>query len=130
MRSKQERMERLVCAEHCRFFKPWQGESRRCGGHAWLVERIRADEGMLDALEKLRGAKPVLPLRADSLLLRTICTRCEYYPYNCRYRSPVAPAQANPCGGVVVLDLLLERGLVASEDLFDPPWLREEAAGA
>lgn len=125
MRSAEERLERLVCGEHCRFFKPWQGESRRCGGHAWLVHRARTDTATLDALEKLRGAKASFPLRADVLLLRTACTRCDYYPYNCRYRNPTGPTNAEPCGGLVVLDLLLDRGLLTAEDLYDAPWARE-----
>ncbi|MBE0617530.1 MAG: hypothetical protein IH608_06350 [Proteobacteria bacterium] len=125
MRSAEERLERLVCGEHCRFFKPWHGESRRCGGHAWLQHRACTQTATLDALEKLRGAKPTLPLRTDALLLRTVCTRCDYYPYHCRYRSPTGPANADPCGGVVVLDLLLDRALVAAEDLYDPPGLHE-----
>jgi len=126
-RTAEERLERLVCGEHCRFFKPWQEETRRCGGHDWLLRQVQADPATLEALEKLRGVKAPPPLRADALLLRTACTRCDYYPYNCRYRSPTGPDNAEPCGGVLVLDLLLDRDLISPEALYDAPWLREAA---
>jgi hypothetical protein len=125
MRSKGERVERLVCAEHCRHFKPWEGEERRCGAHQWLVQRTLNVEGTLADLEKLRGAKPSMPLRFDALLLRTVCTGCEYYPNQCKYRRPTGPTDTVPCGGVVVLSLLLDRELISAEELYDPPWLRD-----
>jgi len=120
-RSAEERLERLLCAEHCRFFKPWHEETRRCAAHVWLLHLVRADPAAIETMEKLRGARAVEPLRSDALLLRTVCTRCEYYPYDCRYRHPARPAGAVPCGGLVVVDLLLERGAIGAEDLYDFP---------
>lgn len=127
MRSREERLQRLVCAEHCRFFKPWREEERHCGGHRWLLGKAGSDEGILDAMERLRGCRPILPLRADSLLLRTVCARCEFYPDGCRFRSGGSSRQAVPCGGVVVIDLLLERGHLGAPELHDPPWLRDSS---
>jgi len=124
MRSREEKLQRLVCAEHCRFFKPWREEDRRCGGHRWLLEKAKAAEGILDPLERLRGCRPVLPLRADALLLRTVCSRCAFYPEDCRYRSAASAREGIPCGGIVVMDLLLERGHLSAAELHDPPWLR------
>jgi hypothetical protein len=125
MRSTAERLERLTCAEHCRHYKPWRGEEPRCGAHQWLLQRALNVEGALDDLEKLRGVKPAMPLRFDALFLRTVCARCDYFPSQCSYRDPAGPAEAVPCGGIIVLSFLLDRGLISTQELYDPPWLRE-----
>ena len=124
-RTIEERVERLLCAEHCRFFKPWHGEDRRCAAHTWLLHLALGNPGIIEALEKLRGARAPAPLQADALLLRTTCTHCDYYPYDCRYRDPARPTGAVPCGGIVALDLMLERGTIGAEDLYALPRTRE-----
>jgi hypothetical protein len=129
MRSKTEQLERLVCAEHCWYFKPWTGEERRCRAQEWLIQRAAHGAGALDELQKLRGVRPAMPLRSDSLLLRATCTRCDYYPYQCNYRKPTRSPDAIPCGAVIVLSLLLERGLLSAEELYDPPW-HQDAEGS
>ncbi len=126
-RSRQERVERLVCAEHCRFFKPWEGEEIRCGGFRWLLSRAVAREETLESVEKLRGEVWAPSRELDPLLLRSVCTRCDYYPARCSYLRPAKPSGAVPCGAMTVLQLLLERALVVPEDFFDPTWCRGEA---
>jgi len=121
MRSREERLERLLCAEHCRFFKPWRGEERRCGAHKWLLRTVMREEQVLDDMEKLRSQNATTPLAHDALLLRTVCAKCEYYPGECGYRNPAGPGSAAPCGGMVALELLLERGTVSTEELYDQP---------
>lgn len=119
-----EKVTRLVCAEHCRFYKPWTEHRAPCGAHEWLVARATAVADALDPLERLRGVKPTIPLQSDALLERTICTRCDHYPDACHHRSPAGPTHAVPCGGLVVLDLLLDRDALSPEDLYGQARLR------
>ena len=121
MRSREERLQRLACAEHCRFFKPWTGEERRCRAYQWLLKRVMRQEQVLDDLEKLRGQNAMTPLAHDAILLRTICAKCEYYPGECGYRNPAGPRSSKPCGGMLALALLLERDAVSPEGLYDQP---------
>lgn len=121
MRSIRERLERLACAEHCRFFKPWTEETGRCGAYEWLLRKASGTKEILDAMERLRGTKPILPLAFDSLLRRTVCSACGYYPANCRFRAQESRKDATPCGALIVLDLLLHREMLNSDEFYEPP---------
>jgi hypothetical protein len=117
MCSRKERLERLVCAEHCRFFKPWE-ETHRCEAFHWLADRADSEESILDALERFRGLRRAQPLRYDGLMMRTLCTRCGYYPEECSYRDRARTRYARPCGGVVAIDVLLDHQLIDEQTLF------------
>ena len=110
----------MVCGEFCRYYKPWSDLTARCGADDWIMRKAAESPSFLEATEKLRGSRPLLPLQTDALLLRTICTRCEHYPYNCNYRDPQRTKAAEPCGGLVVLDLLLARDVISGRDLYVP----------
>ncbi len=115
-----EKIDRVVCAEHCRFYKPWTEDRAPCGAREWLLGWVVANPPSLELLERLRSVKPVLPLQFDAALERSICTRCDHYPDACHHRSAAGPSHAVPCGGLVVLDLLLGRGALTPEDLYGP----------
>lgn len=123
MRSIEQRLQRLVCAEYCRYYKPWATPEPDCGSIQWVTDLVTHDRGALESIERLRGTRPTLPLPHDRVLLRRVCTRCDHYPYACAYRKPDRSTQAEPCGGLIVLDLLLGRKVITSEALFEAPWL-------
>ena len=125
MRSVQERLERLVCAEHCRYYKPWATPEPDCGSMQWLLKLVVERTELFDAVERLRGRRLPLPLAKDRTLLRRVCTHCEHYPDNCAYRRPDRSPDAKPCGGLLVLDELLGNGLITAEDLVHPVALPE-----
>ncbi len=122
MRSNSERLKRLLCAEHCQFFKPWKDPQLPCGAHRVLRTLVEERPDLLEALEKLRGVRPTLPLPSDAFLARSVCTRCGYFPYRCDYRDPTGPEDALPCGGIVVMDILLSRNVLTHEELYAHPW--------
>jgi len=113
----QERLERLVCAEHCRYYKPWATPEPGCGSRAVLAAGLDVDGVRLEALERLRGDRVVLPLAQDPTLLRLVCARCEHYPENCAFRRAKRSASAEPCGGLMVLERLLNNGQLTTEEL-------------
>lgn len=118
MRSVPQRLERLVCAEHCRYYKPWATPEPDCNSTQWLLEMVGERSELLDAVERLRGRRISLTLAQDRTLLRQVCTHCQHYPTNCAYRRPDPSPGAEPCGGVLVLGQLLGNGLISSGDLF------------
>ena len=122
MRSVGERIERAVCAGRCRYFKPWR-EPGRCGAFRWI--RSRASAGSLDVetVERLAWGRPLSGLRHDTVLLRGVCVHCLHYRTRCPYRS--SRAGAEPCGGLAVLDLLIERGDLDAQILFETKWSDE-----
>lgn len=125
MRTREQRLERLVCAEHCRFFKPWQKETSRCGAYRWLLTRsLRADH-LLDAVERLRGERLATVTEHDPVLLRSVCHRCDYFPAGCAYRDPSRAGGATRCGALAVLHALLDRGHLSLEELYAPLDARE-----
>lgn len=123
MRSRRERLERLLCAEHCRYYKPWEKGEARCAPFLLLLESARGSDEVLDALERLRRERLPGALRAhDALLLRAVCTRCEYYPDACAYRKVDHSAAATPCGGLCALGALVQREALVTEALYGPVW--------
>ena len=128
MRSRQQRVERLVCGEHCRFFKPWDQETKRCAAYRWLLHWPDASGHTLESLERLRGRRGTPAGHLDAVLVRTVCTRCGYYPNDCAFRNPEKSKSAEPCGGIAVLHELLERQELTPEELYESPWLPESDA--
>jgi hypothetical protein len=118
MRSVEQQLERLVCAAHCRYYRPWATPEPDCGSLAWVSELVGRRGEALDAIERLRESRALLPLAQDRILLQRICVRCLHYPYNCAYRRPDGSPDAVPCGGLVVLDQLLERRVITAGDLY------------
>lgn len=120
MRTRKERLQRLVCAEHCRFFKPWQKEETACGAYEWLLQRSLLSDQLLEVLERLRGEQWGALDDHDAALFRTVCTRCGYYPDTCAYRDPARVPRAKACGALTVLRALLGRDALTLEELYEP----------
>ncbi|GAB4259654.1 MAG: hypothetical protein Kow0092_08040 [Deferrisomatales bacterium] len=124
MRSCEELVERLLCAEHCRRFKPWSESAPSCGARDWLRGRAAYEQETIRLLERLRGRRPPASPAFGPLLRRTVCRGCPRAG-QCRY--PSTPS-GHPCGGLVVLELMLEREWISMEELYDPPWCRNSAS--
>lgn len=121
MRSVEQRLERLVCAEHCRYFKPWATPEPDCASMRQVLALVGRRPELLDTVERLRNRRLAPPLTRDAALLRGVCAPCEHYPENCAYRRSDRSPGAVPCGGLLVLDQLLSLGLVSAEELFHSP---------
>ncbi len=126
MRSVDERIERAVCAGRCRYFKPWK-EPGRCGAFRWLRSRASAGSVDVETVERLVWGRAFSALRHDTVLLRAVCIHCVHYRLRCPYRS--SRSGSEPCGGVAVLDLLIERGDLDAQALFETEWSDEGNPG-
>ncbi|NOY45491.1 MAG: hypothetical protein GXP50_08580 [Deltaproteobacteria bacterium] len=120
MRTHEEVLERAVCAEHCRLFKPWD-ERQKCAAFAWLRDRVTPGSPAFRVVERLRGAPLRWRNQHDALLLRAVCIRCELYPYRCPFRRPDKSEGASPCGALLVMETLVDRRAVRGDELFAGP---------
>lgn len=112
-----KRLQRLVCAEHCRYYRPWFTPEPDCEGLKQLISLLKRRGEILAGIERFRHSGSPLTLTHDNLLLDLICARCEHYPYKCAYRKPGRSPGASPCGGIIVYDRLLEARVVSLSDL-------------
>jgi hypothetical protein len=113
----------LVCAGFCTHYKPEAVEEWHCGGLG-LVVRLRekaADRGGDEvaafdrALRDAVASREPLDFAADALLERAVCATCAFLPEaGCDHRNPdlADDERLEPCGGYLLLTLLLRRGTV------------------
>jgi len=104
----------LVCRPFCRFYKEGGEEETACAGLLTALELL--DEQTLERLApELDGM--LWDASRDELLAATLCSRCDFRVDGCGFREgePDSP----PCGGYVLIELLLRRGRLRPGDL-DP----------
>jgi hypothetical protein len=122
----------LVCAGFCTHHKPGVVEEWHCGGLG-LVAALRGravdrgPEAVASFDRALRDAvvsDERVGFAADTLLKGAICATCAFLPdEGCDHRNPdlAEDDRLEPCGGYLLLTLLLRRGVL------DP--VRVEAVG-
>jgi hypothetical protein len=106
-----------ICRPFCFFFRPGEKEDLACRG-ALVVERLVAD-GRLEPSSLPGGEMRTNGLREadDALLEAVVCGPCPFRDGGCDFRAPVRPADAEPCGGYILLRILRETGALTAEDL-------------
>lgn len=106
-----------ICLPFCCFFRAAAKEELACQG-ARVVERLVAS-GVLDpsVLPGRELKKDRLWQESDALLDETVCGRCPFRAADCDYRALDRPADAEPCGGYLLLRILREAGMVSADDL-------------
>lgn len=63
------------------------------------------------------GKDPHLWAERDGHLRRYLCTYCDFYAEDCDFQSQYPPPGSEPCGGYVLLSLLMEKGMIDIIDL-------------
>jgi len=101
----------IVCGPYCRFYKPGK-EEMACAGLLFFQKRWSE--------EQLRGLCAKLSPMAwngseDESLSATLCRLCEFRIDGCGFRE--GEADSPPCGGYILLELLLRQGLLQPDDL-------------
>lgn len=100
----------FICGPYCVFFKEGQKEDMACGAAPAAMELIRRG---LVSIEDLPNPPDDQYLRRDNQHLREIiCRTCPFVLDGCDFRLPEAPDDAVPCGGFVLLRLLLDTGVI------------------
>ena len=121
---KDKQITELVCAPHCRFYRPGEKEEMACRGYEFFVEVLEdviAAEAARTAVRAIsKEASPPEPFDHDSRIEKILCARCEFRAKDCDFMSGEEMPEAVPCGGYVLLEKLLAAGLKEAED-----WINE-----
>ncbi len=83
-----------------------------------MVERLAAD-GLLEPSALPSGERKTANIwqARDMLLEAGVCGPCPFRDGGCDFRAPVRPADAEPCGGYILLCILRDTGAITAEDL-------------
>ena len=103
-----------ICKIYCAFYKPIKKEINHCYGYD-LVKRL-IDANLLDM-----QAIPIFNIKNfknknNSLLKNLICKKCPFFVDGCDFRDTKINGK-QPCGGYIIIDLLLESGRISSSIL-------------
>jgi len=103
--------ESLVCSPWCRFYKGAK-EEMACAGLLFFQTRFERNN-----LNKLLQTLETMSWNAseDGLLKGVLCDRCDFRVEGCGFRE--GEEDSPPCGGYILLELLVRQGLVQREDL-------------
>jgi len=105
-----------ICRPFCRFFREGKKEEMACLG-ALVVEELVRRRRLDPALLPRNGKRPSLWENRDPVLVARVCHNCPFKKEDCDYQSACPPANAEPCGGYILLSLLKEKGFISDRDL-------------
>jgi hypothetical protein len=106
----------FICRPFCRFFKEGEKEEMECMG-ARVIEDLMKRGILMPDLIPAGRKDPSLWKKRDPLLLKNVCGRCEFRIGGCDYMSDSPPPDAEPCGGNILLSLLLLNNIIRAGDL-------------
>jgi len=108
---KEQAFESLVCSPWCRFYKGGK-EEMACAGLTLFQECFDWKDlnKLLQTLEPMKW-----DASRDEILNRVLCTACEFRVDGCGFRE--GEEDSPPCGGYILLELLVRQGLVQPDDL-------------
>ena len=107
-----------ICRPFCVFFKEGQKEEMACGAAVTAARLIRLRNIPTGEVASLVRAQADTGKDGD-LLDALVCRYCPFVIDGCDFRSPSPPPDAVPCGGFILLGLLLSRGLITRRDIED-----------
>ncbi|MFC1669602.1 hypothetical protein ACFL20_04365 [Spirochaetota bacterium] len=105
-----------ICRPFCKFFREGEKEEMACQGALDL--EILSKKGIIefDSLPR-QGKEPGLWLNRDARLLDIVCKRCDFMKEDCDYHSKSRWKESEPCGGYILLKLLLKFDIIDKGDL-------------
>jgi hypothetical protein len=108
---KPEKLTRL-CQAYCRYYKPSKDKELACRG--FVVVKELMEKGRHITFEESER----MPGHVTEEDLRTVlCPACPFYEGDCDFI--LQEGDAMPCGGFILLGLLIERGMIGIDDVRD-----------
>jgi hypothetical protein len=98
-----------VCERFCSYYKPDKSGESACLG--FLVIQNIAEKGSRIRIPPPEKVQP--GAAAD----RKLCEYCGYQAEDCDFAAGIAGAP--PCGGFIVIGLLLQQGIVTTAEVMD-----------
>jgi hypothetical protein len=101
-----------ICRPYCVYFKEGAKEDMACLG-ARIAEKL-SEQSFFDprAISMEKNPSAWLNQSRDAALLEIVCRRCEFMDDDCDYRSDSPPEDTQPCGGLILLSLLMSRAII------------------
>jgi radical SAM protein with 4Fe4S-binding SPASM domain len=119
-------MVELVCAQHCSYYKAGQKEDLACQGFK-LLQRL-ADQDPATMSRVPARDEYESENRFPCLLHHILCRSCDFLIDGCDFKDPDHKAQAEPCGGYIVVEQLLGQPLVNENRLLKTLFSDDECA--
>lgn len=105
-----------ICRPFCSFFREGVKEELICRG----AEKVGAlvESGLLH-VAALPGGKEDFssPALRDGGLESAVCRGCAFREEDCDFQTEKSPPDAEPCGGYILLFMLMENGVISIDDL-------------
>lgn len=99
-----------LCLRHCPYYKPTKDEETFCRGYIVVKGLIR--QGKRLPVGKL---SPSRSAGFEAEVGGRICKGCPYITDDCDYSAGVESAP--PCGGLIVLAVFVELGIIGIDDI-------------
>lgn len=107
-----EKAEKTVCRDLCVYHKPDRTEEERCRGFT-----LARNMFMKDAPALLESDPQFDPTFSKDLLYENICAACPFLVDGCDFTDPDGPEDCLPCGGMVLLSRLLNKGAIDQDQI-------------
>ncbi len=105
-----------ICEPFCVFYRAGDKEDLACGGALGVMKLVNSRALSPAVLSRLRLDKSTNFAR-NATLDTNICAGCPFFAADCDFQSDKEIPDAEPCGGYILLDMLLAEGLVSKEEL-------------
>lgn len=104
------RLKTYICRPYCIFFREGEKEEMACYGAQVLAGLVR--QGLVVPGQIRFPKNPDLWETHRALLERYVCSHCPFRAEDCDFQSGDPEPDLEPCGGYIVLSLLVENRLI------------------
>jgi hypothetical protein len=109
-------IEEYICRPYCTFYREGVKEELICRGAQVVENLLRHGVIRITALSVEGYGFPAAS--ADEAFLEdTVCSLCAFRRDDCDFQSQESPPDAEPCGGYILVNLLLRKGDISLADL-------------
>jgi hypothetical protein len=107
--SKNQTTVKKICEPFCAYYKPGKNEDLLCRG-AVVFHQLQ------EAGRELSLPEPRVQPSAETVegMVKRMCSKCDFYERDCDFMDD---RSARPCGGFVVLSLLVQSGQIELDDV-------------
>ena len=110
--------EDYICRPFCDYFHPGKKEELLCRGALVAEKLVRRQRLIPESFRELDREEPLTPGQEPGLEA-AVCTECPFLAEDCDFKSAQPPADCRPCGGLVLLYRLQNRGMISVPELVE-----------
>lgn len=104
-------IEDIVCRPYCSFYREGVKEELICNGGLLLEKLLKNILLSPEELTDVADGSSLSPMEYAELE-EIVCRPCPFLADGCDFRSDPPPADAEPCGGFILLALLVGKNVV------------------